>query len=258
MPRNPRIQSSTGYYHAMARGNSRENVFQNDNLKKLYIKIVNEMASEEEVEIAAYCIMSNHVHLLLKADMESLIRFFRRVNVKYASNYNLINDRGGHVFQDRFKSEPVEDDTYLVQVVRYIHNNPVKAGIVSSPGEYQWSSYIEYTGSGKYLVNRAQKDFVMDNISKDRLGFEKFHKVDDLNVYLDIREDQKEIMKRNGQLIIEKHFRESGLDPLNQPMRKKELLGEMVKEIYEKTGLSIREIARLLDVGVTTVRGYIK
>ena len=258
MPRKPRRQSSTGYYHAMTRGNSKENVFQNDNHKKLYIKIINEMASEEEVEIAAYCIMSNHVHLLVKADMESLIKFFRRVNVKYAGNYNLFNGRVGHVFQDRFKSEPVEDDTYLVQVVRYIHNNPVKAGIVSSPGEYQWSSYIEYTGPGKYLVNRAQKDFVMANISKDRLGFEKFHNVDDLNVYLDIKEDQKEIMQRNAQLIIEKHFRKSGLDALDQPMKKKELLGEMVKEIYEKTGLSIREIARLLDVGVTTVRVYLK
>ncbi|MCR3956994.1 MAG: transposase [Gudongella sp.] len=258
MPRRPRKHSSTGYYHAMARGNSKENVFQNDNLKKMYIRTINEIASEEKVCLAAYCIMSNHVHLLLKADMESLIRFFRRVNISYASNYNLINDRIGHVFQDRFRSEPVEDDTYFMQVVRYIHNNPVKAGLVSSPGSYQWSSYNEYIGKASFILSKAQKKVVMEFFSNKISSFERFHKVRDFNVYLDTKEEQQEVMYEHAQLIIEEHFTKHGLDALDQLKKKKDLLEDIVNEIYEKTGLSTRNIAKLLDVGDMTVRGKLK
>ena len=258
MPRKPRRQSSTGYYHAMARGNSKENVFQNDNLKKLYIKTINEIASEEEVSIVAYCIMSNHVHLLLKTEINSLTDFFKRINIRYASNYNLINDRIGHVFQDRFRSEPVEDDTYLVQVVRYIHNNPVKAGIVSSPGDYQWSSYNEYTGEKTFILGKTQKKIVMEFFSNKITSFEKFHQVSDFNVYLDIKEEQQEIMYKHAQSIIEKHFMKHGLDTLDQLKKKKDLLEDIINEIYEKTGLSTRNIAKLLDVGDMIVRGKLK
>lgn len=86
--------------------------------------------------------MGNHVHLLLREGKEPLSQIFKRLGVRYVYWYNWKYKRTGHLFQDRFKSEPVEDDTYFLAVLRYIYQNPVKAGLCEKPEEYQWSSYF--------------------------------------------------------------------------------------------------------------------
>jgi len=89
--------------------------------------------------------MENHLHLLVKVDIDKLEILMKKLNVKYAMYYNKFADRNGHVFQDRFRSEAVEDYTYLLGVLRYIHNNPVKAKIVGDMLKYKWSSsYAEW------------------------------------------------------------------------------------------------------------------
>ena len=94
----------------------------------------------------AYCLMSNHVHLLLKVNQEGIGSTIKHLAVMYAMYYNQKYSRSGHVFQDRFKSEPVNDMPYFVTLLRYIHQNPTKAGIVCKVGDYDLSSWKEYTG----------------------------------------------------------------------------------------------------------------
>ena len=94
----------------------------------------------------AYCLMSNHVHLLLRVNQEDIGSTIKHLGIMYAIYYNQKYSRSGHLFQDRFKSEPVNDMPYFVTLLRYIHQNPTKAGIVSKVGDYDWSSWKEYTG----------------------------------------------------------------------------------------------------------------
>ena len=93
--------------------------------------------------------MNNHVHFVVKADPSSLAKAIKSLNIKYAMRFNQQRERIGHVFQDRYKSEDIEDDKYLMQVIRYVHINPVKAKLVKSPEEYQWSSYNEYINGSR-------------------------------------------------------------------------------------------------------------
>jgi len=107
-------------------------------------------------------------------------------------------------------------------------------------------------------LGKTQKKIVMEFFSNKITSFEKFHQVSDFNVYLDIKEEQQEIMYKHAQSIIEKHFMKHGLDTLDQLKKKKDLLEDIINEIYEKTGLSTRNIAKLLDVGDMIVRGKLK
>lgn len=153
MPRVSRQLSETGIYHVMLRGNERRKIFLSDEDRKRFIEILSEKSRENEFSVLAYCLMDNHVHLLIREGKNQIDRVMKRIGVSYVYYFNKKYKRTGHLFQDRFKSEPINDDRYLLAAVRYIHNNPVKALIVQEPDRYQWSSYNAYiskdnTGSG--------------------------------------------------------------------------------------------------------------
>ena len=144
MARQARIKSSSGIYHVMIRGINKEKVFLNDFYKAKLIKIIKEIKEEIEFSIIAYCIMDNHFHLLVKDNDDYLAVIMKEVCVKYAMFYNKLQDRYGYVFQNRFRSEAVENERYLLGVLRYIHNNPIKASITKSLYDYKWSSFNDY------------------------------------------------------------------------------------------------------------------
>jgi len=131
------------------RGINRQNIFEDD---EDYIKFLQTFEQYKEqcgYEIYAYCLMGNHIHLLLKIGHETLGQIMRRICRNYVYWYNNKYQRVVSLFQDRFKSEPVEDDTYLLTVQRYIHQNSLKANIVKVIEAYKWSSYREYTSEAK-------------------------------------------------------------------------------------------------------------
>lgn len=140
MPRTVRKKSSTGIYHVLARGINQQRIFEETADFESYLEVLARVKRQAPFTLFAYCLMSNHVHLLVREDMVPLSQVLQRVGIAYAYRFNQKHDRSGHLFQDRFKSEPVEDDGYFATVVRYIHFNPVKAGICESPEQYPWSS----------------------------------------------------------------------------------------------------------------------
>lgn len=156
MPRISRKQSPTGVYHVMLRGIDRGRVFADDQDCRKFIKILRQLTNPKDkdnqplppyCDIHAYCLMSNHIHLLLAEGAEPLSSTMKRIGVAYVSYFNKRHDRLGPLFHDRFRSEPVCDANYFVTLLRYIHCNPVEAGMVESPDQYQWSSWHEYSGS---------------------------------------------------------------------------------------------------------------
>lgn len=145
MPRKARKKSQTEIYHIILRGINRQSIFEDDEDREKLLQTLLRYKEKCGYNIYAYCFMGNHFHLLLKKVNEELAQIMRRISGSYVYWYNHKYDRIGNLFQDRFKSEPIETDSYFLTAIRYIHQNPVKAGIVSNIEEYKWSSYIEYT-----------------------------------------------------------------------------------------------------------------
>ena len=188
MSRQARIQSLTDYYHVMMWGNNRESIFSEDKQKRYFLESLKMQGKDQLIDIVAFCLMDNHVHIVVKANIFDLAKAIKRINIKYAMNFNQKRDRVGHVFQDRFKSETIKDDKYLLQVIRYIHNNPVAAKMVKLPGDYYWSSYNEYMNKST-ILDSQQKEFILEYFSHNLEQFREFHKQKDNYQYLEIKED---------------------------------------------------------------------
>ena len=117
----------------------------------------------------AYCLMSNHVHLLLKTNQETIGSTVKHLSVMYAHYFNRKYSRAGHLFQDRFKSEPVNNIEYFVTLLRYIHQNPVKSGMVESVEDYPWSSWGEYIGTVPSALGLCATNVVTKRVGYDTL-----------------------------------------------------------------------------------------
>ena len=157
--RTPRKQCESEIYHVISRGTGRQLIFEGDDDRELFLDILEECARGTSVEVYAWCLMGNHVHLLLHAPISRIANCMKSLCGRYAQTYNRQHGRVGHLFQERFKSEPVEDEAYLISVVSYIHYNPEKAGMANQE-EYRWSSYKEYVG-GHDTRRICSTDFVL-------------------------------------------------------------------------------------------------
>lgn len=159
MARKSREKSATGIYHVCLRGVNKQRIFEWPEDYEAMYRIISFVQTKDSggadavspnFYLYAYCLMDNHVHLLIQpSNGQELWQVVKRLNVAYAIHFNNHYERIGHLFQDRFKSEPVEDMDYFYELLRYIHNNPVKAGITKTPDLYPYSSFAELIG-GKF------------------------------------------------------------------------------------------------------------
>jgi REP element-mobilizing transposase RayT len=148
MTRQPRQASSTGFYHVVFRGVNHCHLFEAHEDYECFLDALADVKSRTALRLYAYCLMTNHVHLLVGVDaIADLSLAMHRLLSGYSSWFNCKCQRSGALIADRFKSECIEDEAYLLAAVRYVHQNPVAAGIVSDSGVYEWSSYGEYVGS---------------------------------------------------------------------------------------------------------------
>ncbi|MCR4435699.1 MAG: transposase [Clostridiales bacterium] len=124
----------------MLRGNERKEIFLDDDRKR-FLDTMERMKEDGNFDILAYCLMSNHVHILIREGKDSIQRSMKRIGISYVYYFNKKYHRIGHLFQDRYCSEVLEEDAYILAAARYIHNNPVKAAMVPRAEAYEWSSY---------------------------------------------------------------------------------------------------------------------
>ncbi len=145
MPRPPRIWFPGALYHVMVRGDNREAIFFNDADRRSFLARLARAKREYDYQLWAYVLMTNHVHLMLRTgDVHSLSKFMQSLNTGYTFHIHKKYRRVGHIFQGRFRSVLVEKDSYALELTRYIHLNPVRAGMVPVPEAYRWSSYHAY------------------------------------------------------------------------------------------------------------------
>jgi len=142
MARTAREKSISGLYHVMLRGVGKQILFEDTEDYTRFLESLDHYKSEQVIGIHAYCLMENHVHLLIEDKGSSMDLFMKKLEGSYAFYFNHKYERVGTLFQDRYKSEPVNSDSYYITVFRYILQNPVKAGICAADG-YQWNSYSE-------------------------------------------------------------------------------------------------------------------
>ena len=144
MARQWRIEFPGAYYHVLSRGNGGQDIYCSNADRTLFLKLMGELSERFDIEIYAYVLMANHYHLLLRTREPNLSRSMHWLGTAYTCNFNLRNNRYGHLFQGRFKSIVVENDAYLLQLSYYIHCNPLRAGLVERLIDYPWSSYRYY------------------------------------------------------------------------------------------------------------------
>ncbi|MCQ2462195.1 MAG: transposase [Clostridia bacterium] len=157
MSRQPRISGQ--YQHIIVRGIGRQLLFEDTADREKYISLLKRYAPETGVSVLAYCLMENHIHILIHDDNNAISAFMKKTGVSYAYYFNMKYERSGHLFQDRYKSEAISDDAYLLCVFRYILNNPVKAGI-SGAETYPWSSYREYGKENTFTATEILHDLI--------------------------------------------------------------------------------------------------
>jgi REP element-mobilizing transposase RayT len=148
MARRPRIEFAGAFYHVICRGNQRQRIFRDDQDRKKYLELLAKLKHAYRFHVHAYVLMENHVHLLLEAGDIPLSRVMQRLNSGYTQYFNWRHKLVGHLFQGRYKAILCDKDSYLVELSRYLHLNPVRAKMVKDPGDYLWSSYRCYLSGG--------------------------------------------------------------------------------------------------------------
>jgi len=167
MARKARRQSESGIYHIVMRGINRQDIFHDEEDYWRFLETLTRAKPDNNFELHGFCLMSNHVHLLIQERDEVVPKIMQRIGTRYAWWYNHKYERSGHVFQGRYGSECVEDDEYLLTVIRYIHNNPVKAGMVSKPEDYRWSSINVYYGKHQYPAGLTDTSFILGIVAPE-------------------------------------------------------------------------------------------
>lgn len=250
MPRRARKHAESGIYHTMLRGIDRQMIFEDSEDYLRFIDILQECRKECGFKLYAYCLMGNHVHILLKVEEECLETIFKKIGGRYVYYYNVKYRRVGHLFQDRFKSEPVEDDTYLLTVLRYIHQNPLKARLCSKITDYPYSSYAEYLNDSSII----DTDFVLRILP--RKEYVKFNNIPNTDKCLEIVTMKRyAVTDQQARAIIEKYAHcQTVVDFQSLDEKKKE---RYIKKIYEK-GVSIRQASRLTGTSKGLVEKWLR
>ena len=261
MARLARRQSGTGIYHVMLRGINRQNIFEDEEdylrllgcLRALCIRHDdNGMPLPELCTIYAYCLMSNHVHLLIQEKEESIGETIKRLGVSYARYYNKKYDRNGHLFQDRFKSEPVNEMSYFLILMRYIHQNPVKAGLVVNIRDYPWSSWKEYERHTTVNNGLCKTSSVIKRIPFAELKAFVETPVDESLHILDVENDGRfSVSDENLRTILKESY---GMEHPNELQSLEKEQRNVVLTNLCLAGGGIRQIARITGISFGVVQ----
>lgn len=226
MPRSSRKNINSEYIHLITQGIRKEYIFQKEEYKKKYLKIINYTLKEyNEVKVLAYCIMDNHAHLLVNVkDIDCLSGAMRKINTLYAMYYNKKENRVGYVFRNRYYTQQILNRKQLYNTIAYIHKNPVKAGMVEEMKDYINSSYCDFKfrkinieipelifGTKQYMeiFNQVHRDFIDEDIydvqeekeREEEINNERLEKL--IIKFCEENNTQLEIIRKNNKLILE-------------------------------------------------------
>lgn len=264
MPRKARNKTSTGVYHVMMRGINHQMIFEDAEDNQYFLGCLERMSFINDVDgtplaqgctYYSYCLMGNHFHLLIREHEETIDQTLKRIADSYAYYFNRKYKRSGHLFKERFRSEPVDDMDYFTTLLCYIHQNPVKAGIVASVKDYAYSSWHEYSGE---VFPQAQICHVEAVLR--RLPFEELSElvntplpekmgiidIDDEVVRHRLSEEQvKQLLAMYSQTSNATEFQQLGRPHQSEIINLLRKQGASIRQLERLTGLSRGLISRL-------------
>ena len=254
MPRYAREKSEKQVYHAMLRGNNREKIFIDEEDKSRIIDTLIYKKEAGEYYLYAYCIMDNHIHLVIKEGKDPIARIIKRIAASYSFYFNKKYKRIGHVFQERYKSEIIETESYLLTAIRYVHQNPLKSGIGSIEG-YKWSSYGDYNDKIGKLADIENILGIFSNTREKAIKeFARFNLESTDEPFIDISEE-KEIGDSDVADYINRYLKEKGLSANDLKLSGCiSARDELIQYLHEKSNLSLRGIAAILELNREMVR----
>ncbi len=259
MARQQRVKSESGYYHIMIRGNERRNLFHCEDDKLRFMEILKEKKQGDRFFLHAFCLMDNHVHLMLSEGTEDVAKVMKRITVSYVSYFNRKYKRVGHLFQDRYKSESVEEDAYVLALIRYIHQNPVKAGMVESAGDYPWSSYNGYLEAENCFAEVIETKTVLgllsdhESVAKER--FTEYMNEEAEEEFLDVVEKDDVMEEEMAKELYEDMLLSENT---TEGSRRAPVTDALIKEFKVKTNFSIRKIAEITGLNKNRVNKMLK
>lgn len=252
MPRTARKNSKSNFYHIMVQGINKEYIFNTKENIETYRKLIKDKLENSNIIILAYCIMNNHTHFLIYSEKEeNLSKYMQRLNTSYSRLYNKKNKRIGFVFRDRFRSQDILSEKQLYNCLIYIHNNPVKAGIVKTMSEYEYSSYNEFLGE-KSIITTESLQLLFGNNKNYKEQFMLLH-----NKYIDEDFINEYEEKKSLSHFIEDFEKKYNIK-IEEVIHDKNLLRLAVIAAREQTNATIKELAEKLNISKSTIGRYAK
>ena len=248
MSRQPRTFAYSQIYHVILKGIDGHDIFYDNKDKDFFLKQILTTKQSFNYIVYSYCLMSNHVHLVIKCKNELLSKAIQSLQIRYVSYFNKKYERTGHLFQGRFKSKAIENQKYFLKLCRYVHRNPEKAGIELTQ-KYEWSSYKEYLGEAKIIDKNILLHYFNNNLNDFIYYTIGMTDVDDIEDFVEY-----EIINKftDAQLasIIMKKFNLSSIGQINLFFKNREpaFLKEDLKKITSINGTNITQIARVIRI----------
>lgn len=276
MARKPRVHYEGALYHVICRGNNREWVFKEDNEKTKYLEIIKHYKKKYNFKLYSYCIMDNHVHLLIEVNQIPLCKVMQGIQQVFTQTYNKKHKRTGHVFEQRYKAIHCDKDKYLLGLINYIHMNPVRAKLESGIN-YNWSSHLAYLKDkpNEYVDTAFPLSLFEGNHSQQLKRYSDFMLIEDDQIKeMKPREfsddiDEYEVIKKMSEIIdklelqepediLLKVCNETGvtLGELRMKTKKPKIVCAKRLAVYalkELSSISNTEISRLVNTSLTTI-----
>ncbi|WP_320041492.1 transposase [uncultured Desulfobacter sp.] len=250
MARPLRIEFEGACYHVLSRGNNRKDVFRSEEDREDFLELLEEMVDRFSIVIYAYVLMGNHYHLLLKTEEPNLSRAMQWLGTSYTRRFNIRHMQSGHLFQGRFKSILVQNDSYLITLSCYIHRNPLRAKMVERLSDYPWSSY-QFYAYGKEEPEWLNTQMLLSHFGSGKEQYTNYRRKvkkysdEDLSIWEDVKHgliygSQAFVERIKAKYLSDKPDRE--LPQLNQMLRS------------ENPDALIKEISNALDCDIETLR----
>ena len=255
MPRNHRSFSRSKVYHIIIKGLDDADIFYDNEDRVIFLEKIKYSKYKFKYQVYAYCLMTNHVHMVIKVDNDNLSKAIQSLNIRYSRYFNKKYDRKGNFIQNRFFSKNIENQKYFLDVCRYIHRNPEKAGIEKAYN-YRWSSYHEYLEKEDIINKKILMYYLENNIENNIKYTNEDEKIAekknlaDFEMITSIKDD--ELID-----IIKKEFKLNSPDEIVKYFKNKDNQINL-RELKDIGGISQRQISRVTRVNREVIRRVLR
>lgn len=249
MPRLARKDLNTCFLHVMVQGVNKEYIFNKKEYIEKYLSVINKNKKDFDFTIIAYCIMNNHAHFLIYSEnIVDFGKFMQKTNLQFATMYNKENNRCGVLFRNRYRTEGIYDERYLINCIKYIHDNPVNAGMVAQSKDYKYSSYNDYANN----CGISKSEIMIKVFGKDCNYKNLFNEVN-MKPYIDVEETSIEDIKKYITDGI-KEFEQINSVNIIDILSRREILRELIQFLKEQWNIKYADICNYFEISTKLIK----